>query len=143
MLAATVVALLLYVTQRSPTRGEFTTQVERALMSGGLIILITSAGGAFGAMLQAAQIGPAIQALFGESQSAGALLLFLGFAIASLLKFAQGSSTVAENISGVADAAGDTSQAAGHLLQASQGASDQTEELRNVVDGFLERVSAA
>lgn len=95
MLAAAVVALLLFVTQRRPSRSEFATQIERALMSGGLIILITSAGGAFGAMLQAAQIGPAIQALFGESAGSGVLLLFLAFAIASLLKFAQGSSTVA------------------------------------------------
>ena len=30
-------------------------------MSGGIIILITAAGGAFGAMLKAAQIGPAIE----------------------------------------------------------------------------------
>jgi gluconate:H+ symporter, GntP family len=70
--------------------------VESALMSGGVIILITAAGGAFGAMLQAAQIGPAIQGLFaGEGPGTGLVFLFLAFAVSSLIKIAQGSSTVA------------------------------------------------
>ena len=66
-------------------------------MSGGIIILITSAGGAFGAMLKEAQVGPAIQALFGngaDQQIGGIGLLFMAFFVASLLKFAQGSTTV-------------------------------------------------
>ena len=46
-------------------------------------------------MLQAAEIGPAIQAMFGDNSSSGVVLLILGFLVASLLKFAQGSSTVA------------------------------------------------
>jgi GntP family gluconate:H+ symporter len=94
MLAAAATALILYVTHRRPKRAEFSRRMEQALMSGGLIILITSAGGAFGAMLQAADIGPAIQSLFGDSAGQGAAILFLGFAMASLLKVAQGSSTV-------------------------------------------------
>ncbi|MCG6926314.1 MAG: GntP family permease [Acidobacteria bacterium] len=77
--------------------------VETALMSGGIIILITAAGGAFGATLRAAGLGDAIRRL-AESQVAGggapALLsglplLGLAFAVASLIKFAQGSSTTA------------------------------------------------
>jgi len=70
--------------------------VETSLMSAGLIILITAAGGAFGATLQAAQIGPVIEAAFGARGSgSGMALLLLGFAVASLMKIAQGSSTVA------------------------------------------------
>jgi H+/gluconate symporter-like permease len=70
--------------------------IETALMSGGVIILITAGGGAFGAMLKEAQIGPAIQEMFaGSAQSTGISMLLLGFFLASLLKFAQGSSTVA------------------------------------------------
>ena len=70
--------------------------VEEALMSGGVIILITAAGGAFGAMLQAAQIGPAIESMFAENQNQGGVsLLLLGFVISAVLKIAQGSSTVA------------------------------------------------
>jgi len=77
--------------------------VETALMSGGVIILITAAGGAFGATLRAAGLGDAIRQL-AESQVAGggapALLsglplLGLAFGVASLIKFAQGSSTTA------------------------------------------------
>lgn len=79
-----------------PTRRQFAHLVEEALLSGGLIILITAAGGAFGAMLQVAQVGEAVQNLFaGREQATGILLLLLGFTIASLMKIAQGSGTVA------------------------------------------------
>src|SRR5690606_32286038 len=78
-----------------PSKEHFTASLEEALMSGGLIILITSAGGAFGAMLQYAGLGPAIESLFHGSTAAGLILLLLGFGIAALLKVAQGSSTVA------------------------------------------------
>jgi len=96
MLASATIALLVFVRQCQPGKAGLTVAMEEALMSGGLIILITSAGGAFGAMLKAAQIGPAIQDLFSTgSQVGGFGLLFLGFGMASLLKFAQGSTTVA------------------------------------------------
>ncbi len=68
-------------------------------MSGGIIILITAGGGAFGAMLSKAEVGDAIKELFAGSGSDGALsgmgFLLLGFTIAAILKIAQGSSTVA------------------------------------------------
>jgi GntP family gluconate:H+ symporter len=95
MLIATVIALWLFLRRRRPSGEQVTRQVESSLMSGGLIILITAAGGAFGAMLQAAQIGPAIQDLFSTGPGgSGFALLALGFGVACLLKFAQGSSTV-------------------------------------------------
>ena len=94
MLVAATIALGLYVTRRRPNSELFRHRVESSLMSGGLIILITSGGGAFGAMLQAAEIGPAIQGMFGGGASAGFPLLIVSFLIASLLKVAQGSSTV-------------------------------------------------
>src|SRR5690606_5048043 len=50
----------------------------------------------FGAMLREAGISQAIQQLAGSGgQSMGLLLLVLGFAIACVVKIAQGSSTVA------------------------------------------------
>ena len=66
-------------------------------MSGGVIILITAAGIAFGKMLAAAKIGPAIEELFttGDGNASGYFYLFFGFGLASLLKIAQGSSTSA------------------------------------------------
>jgi GntP family gluconate:H+ symporter len=96
LLIATAIALWVYARVRRPTRARMSAMVEEGLMSGGIIILITSAGGAFGGMLQAAQIGPAIQALFaGAGAASGFVFLFLAFAISALMKTAQGSSTVA------------------------------------------------
>ncbi len=96
LLLSGFLAVGLYVHTRHPTRKRLGKLIEQSLMSGGIIILITAAGGAFGAMLKEAQIGPAIQRLFSDpGGTTGVLMLVLGFGIASLLKFAQGSSTVA------------------------------------------------
>jgi gluconate:H+ symporter, GntP family len=96
LIASAAVALLLYVQRRRPSREQAAQMMEGALMSAGIIILITAGGGAFGAMLRAAQIGPAIQNLFaGSALGADMTMIVLAFFVASLLKFAQGSSTVA------------------------------------------------
>ncbi|TWT66221.1 Gnt-II system L-idonate transporter [Posidoniimonas polymericola] len=97
-LALLLAAIAALVTQRLYRRHSLThlaTSVEHALMSGGVIVLITAAGGAFGRMLREAQIGDAIQDCFGGAAFSGAGLLLLAFGVASLMKFAQGSSTVA------------------------------------------------
>jgi len=100
---AAIVALVLLWSRRQYLTLPIPQLVEAALMSGGVIILITAAGGAFGGMLREAGLGDAIQGL-AESQVAGRgstsllaglPLLLLAFALASLLKFAQGSSTTA------------------------------------------------
>ena len=95
LLLAAAVALIVYVKQRRPSRSEAIDLVEKSLMSGGVIILITAAGGAFGAMLKAAQIGDAIESAFSGGAAGGFTLLWLAFGVASLLKISQGSSTVA------------------------------------------------
>lgn len=104
LLISTVAAMIIYARQRRPTVEQMAKMVETSLMSAGVIILITAAGGAFGAMLKEAQIGPAIEALFGSgtgpaSESAGGVsglwLLVVGFGVSAVLKIAQGSSTVA------------------------------------------------
>ncbi|MCA9117514.1 MAG: gluconate permease [Planctomycetaceae bacterium] len=105
LLVSAVIAVATYWNQRQPTLTEMGHSVEVALMSGGLIILITAGGGAFGAMLKAAEIGDAIKNLFPTEAGLGMTLLFLGFGLASLLKVAQGSSTVAM-ITGTAMLAG-------------------------------------
>ena len=91
---ATVAALVVYVRQRRPGRAAVSASVEEALMSAGVIILITAAGGAFGAMLRAAGVGEVLAAL-ADGGAGGLALLLLAFGTASLLKIAQGSSTVA------------------------------------------------
>jgi gluconate:H+ symporter, GntP family len=95
MLLSTAVAVGLVIVSRGRTLNEIAQLVERSLMSGGVIILITAGGGAFGAMLKVANVGPAIEGLFGESGAGGIMFLLLGYFIAVLLKIAQGSSTVA------------------------------------------------
>ena len=96
LLVSAAIALWVYYRQRKPSSDKLAQMVEEALMSAGVIILITAAGGAFGAMLKAAEIGPAIEGAFSTSTGMpGMVLLGLAFGVASLLKIAQGSSTVA------------------------------------------------
>ncbi|MFC4873995.1 GntP family permease [Negadavirga shengliensis] len=66
--------------------------VQAALTSGGVIILITAAGGAFGAMLQQTGISMRIAAMTEDYQIA---LIPLAFFITALVRTAQGSATVA------------------------------------------------
>jgi GntP family gluconate:H+ symporter len=98
MLVSTAIAMITLAKQRHLNRHQMSQVVEISLMSGGMIILITAAGGAFGEMLKTAEIGPAIErlaaGLTGQSLS-GLALLSVGFIISCILKIAQGSTTVA------------------------------------------------
>lgn len=96
LLLSAIVAMFLYYREKKPTLAQLSETVEASLMSGGTIILITAAGGAFGAMLKIAQIGDAIKANFaGGTGTTGFMFLLLGYGVAALMKVAQGSSTVA------------------------------------------------
>lgn len=95
LLLAAMVAIWTLKSVRNLSLRETANEVEEALMSGGVIILITAAGGAFGAMLRDAQIGDSIKALFETASVGGIGLLLLAYVIAAVLKIAQGSSTVA------------------------------------------------
>lgn len=98
LLISTLIALATLVRQRGYSRDEVAKVVETSLMSGGVIILITSGGGAFGKMLEYAEIRQAIETLFQFDAGSGAsrlTYLLLGFGIAAVLKVAQGSGTVA------------------------------------------------
>lgn len=66
--------------------------VQGALASGGVIILITAAGGAFGGLLQQTGIGPRIEGMASTYQMA---VLPLAFGVTTLVRIAQGSATVA------------------------------------------------
>ncbi|MCA9063832.1 MAG: hypothetical protein KDA96_12255, partial [Planctomycetaceae bacterium] len=95
LLLSTVAAMYLLYRQKSVTLAELSQTVEASLMSGGTIILITAAGGAFGAMLKVAKIGDSIRDAFAGSGGSGMVFLLLGYGIAALMKVAQGSSTTA------------------------------------------------
>lgn len=73
--------------------GQRTSLVSRSLASAGNIILITAAGGAFGAMLRQAGIASAVESLV--HANAGLLLLPVAFAVTTSIRTLQGSATVA------------------------------------------------
>ncbi|MEM1226050.1 MAG: SLC13 family permease [Planctomycetota bacterium] len=95
LLLAALAAMLTLKWIRSLSWRDLGTDVEEALMSGGVIILITAAGGAFGAMLSSTGISDTIQSAFSGRDVAGIAILLLAWTIAAVLKVAQGSSTVA------------------------------------------------
>ena len=92
LLAAALIAAWVLKRQRDLTFRELSESLEPAIVSAGVIILITSAGGAFGGMLS--RIG--IETILREWSvgGGGATYLWLAFAVASVMKIAQGSGTV-------------------------------------------------
>jgi gluconate:H+ symporter, GntP family len=85
-------ALLVLARQKKTMKAGMTAFVQTALMSGGGIILITAAGGAFGGMLQQTGISTRIADLTKDYQMA---LIPLAFLITAIVRTAQGSATVA------------------------------------------------
>lgn len=95
LLLSALIAMGMLVRQRRLSLNQLAQAVEESLLSGGVIILITAAGGALGAMLAEAKVGEGVQGLFGFQSGQGRILIVIAFGIAALLKIAQGSSTVA------------------------------------------------
>jgi gluconate:H+ symporter, GntP family len=92
LVLATVAAFVLVMRSRRQDSKPIGQSVEEALGSGGLIILITAAGGAFGGMLQQTGIGHRIEALAASYQIG---ILPLAWFVTVLVRTAQGSATVA------------------------------------------------
>lgn len=96
IISALTAFTVLQLTQRLSLL-ELEKEMGTALQAAGNIILITSAGGAFGAMLRACGVGERIQELMvsGNGTLPGLGVLLLAFLTASMIKTAQGSSTTA------------------------------------------------
>lgn len=93
---AAIIAMATTIWKRKLSLQQLGQLTEEALMSAGMIILITSAGGAFGAMLRLTGINENVgHFVETQSQASGFLLLLIGFIVAAIMKTAQGSSTVA------------------------------------------------
>lgn len=90
--AGAVVALVLLAIQKKGTKGGIGSFVQSALSSGGSIILIIAAGGAFGGMLQQTGISARIADITKDYQMA---LIPLAFFVTAIVRTAQGSATVA------------------------------------------------
>ncbi|GAB4185315.1 MAG: GntP family permease [Thermoflexibacter sp.] len=67
----------------------------KGITQAGTILILTGAGGAFGALLKATPVAQMVNDWVADSQVSGVWLLMIGFLIAALLKTAQGSSTSA------------------------------------------------
>ena len=86
------IAMITLVRNSRMSRQELASSVQSALASGGTIILITAAGGAFGAMLQQTGVAGLIREL---PQGTPVLVILMAFLITAAIRTAQGSATVA------------------------------------------------
>ncbi len=92
LLLGTAIALWVLARQRNLTFAGLGELLGKPVETAGVIIIITAAGGAFGAMLRNAGVGDAIKSL---SQGYQMNLVILSFFVAMTIRFAQGSATVA------------------------------------------------
>lgn len=92
LVLSAAIAMLLLVRRRHESWRELMNSMQEALASAGMIILITSAGGAFGAMLQQTGVAGLIRDLPNASPP---MILLLAFLITAAIRTAQGSATVA------------------------------------------------
>lgn len=91
VIALSIGVLLVFVAVRKWTIHSISKQLMEGVEKAGGILVITGAGGAFGAILSATDIGRH----FGESINLAGLGILFPFVLAFILKTAQGSSTVA------------------------------------------------
>jgi GntP family gluconate:H+ symporter len=87
-----VLAMVTLVVSKRIGRDELASSVATSLASGGVIILITSAGGAFGYVLRQTGIADQLADMLPAGQF---FLLPLAFLLTALIRTAQGSATVA------------------------------------------------
>ncbi|MCS7159003.1 MAG: SLC13 family permease [Gemmatales bacterium] len=92
LLLSALVALYLTARQRQWQRTELSRFTAAALDEAGMILLVTSAGGAFGKMLEKVGVGGTLSE---AAERLGIPILLLAWGLTALLKMAQGSATVA------------------------------------------------
>ncbi|MBF9255701.1 GntP family permease [Pontibacter sp. 172403-2] len=95
-----VVALLLGVFAAFPLLPKWNEETLTGWVGEGIndsaaILLLTGAGGAFGAVIKVTPVADVIQSFAGDGSLEGALVLLIPFFVAAALKTAQGSSTAA------------------------------------------------
>ena len=92
LIIGTVFAVWLLMRQQKLSFAQVGLKMAAPLETAGMIILITSAGGAFGLMLKNAGVGDAIQGLVAGRD---VNLILLSWVVAGIIRVAQGSATVA------------------------------------------------
>ncbi len=92
LLIAAIVSMVIVAREKKLSRSQMSIFTTDALDQAGMILLITSAGGAFGGMLKNIGVGDSLEAF---SDSINLPLIVLAWSLAVLFKVAQGSGTVA------------------------------------------------
>ena len=93
MLAGTIAAYI--IASRSLSGESMLNSAQKAMASAGLVLLITGAGGAFGAVIQSTGIGEILASSIAESSNSGIWAILITYATAMLFRISQGSGTVA------------------------------------------------
>ncbi len=92
LIIGALLAMLVVMKQRGMSFAKINEHIGPPFETAGVIILITSAGGAFGHMLINARVGDAIQASAAGHEMN---LILFAWLIASVIRIAQGSTTIA------------------------------------------------
>jgi GntP family gluconate:H+ symporter len=92
LILGAVIAMAVLAVHKGYSVAKICTLISAPLETGGTIILITSAGGAFGLMLRNIGVGDAVKA---AADGRGLNLILLAWLVSSVLRIAQGSATVA------------------------------------------------
>lgn len=92
LVLSALIALGVLINQKKTALKDLSSSIQKALASGGVIILITAAGGAFGQVLRQTGIADLIQNL---PESSPQIICTLAFLITVGVRTAQGSATVA------------------------------------------------
>jgi H+/gluconate symporter-like permease len=93
MLAGTIAAYL--IAMKGLSGKEIDKSVQKAMASAGLVLLITGAGGSFGAVIQSTGIGNLLAERIGHSPNSRLLAILITYSMAMIFRVSQGSGTVA------------------------------------------------
>jgi H+/gluconate symporter-like permease len=93
MLVGTIIAYL--IASRYMKTKDMGVSVQKAMASAGLVLLITGAGGSFGAVIQHTGIGTLLAEGLGNSSNSRLLALLITYGMGMIFRISQGSGTVA------------------------------------------------
>ena len=93
LIISAIIALGLLALQKRGDKQALFDSVQSALASGGVVILITAAGAAFGTMLQQTNIAASIRELAEQYKITGLMVLPMVFLVTAVVRTAQGSAT--------------------------------------------------
>lgn len=96
VVAMLVGAILAYIIASRSMKGKAMTEsVQKAMSSAGLVLLITGAGGSFGAVIESTNIGTTLADGISSFSNSAVWAILITYGIAMIFRVSQGSGTVA------------------------------------------------